>query len=116
LSFVTMLISPVIAGGEPCQAFYFQATNTLNLVNDGGTAMVSTTGIVPGTAGTLSNSRCTINTGAATQMISGDNVTVSLPMGFNAGTFSGTKNVYVNAFDNNGFLSHWVTGGTWTVP
>jgi hypothetical protein len=42
-------------------------------------------------------------------------VTVNLPMTFIASTFGGTKNVYINAFDNLGFLSHWVTGGTWTV-
>jgi len=114
LAFVTMLISSVIAGGVPCQVFYFEASNTLNLVNDGGTAMVSA-GIVPGTAGTLSNSRCSINTGGATETISGDNVTVSVPMTFNTTTFGGKQNVYVNAFDNYGFLSHWVTGGSWTV-
>jgi hypothetical protein len=115
LAFVTLLISSAIEGGAPCQAFYFPAANTLNLVNDGGTAMVSTNGIAPGTAGSLANSRCTINTGGATKMISGNNVTVSLPMTFNTGTFGGVKSVYVNAFDNFGLLSHWVTGGTWTV-
>jgi hypothetical protein len=115
LSFVTMLISSVIVGGSPCQAFYFPATNTLNLVTDDGTAMVTPNGISPGTAGTLSNSRCSINTGTASRVIAGTNVMVSLPMTFNPGTFGGMKNVYVNAFDNFGFLSHWVTSGTWTV-
>jgi hypothetical protein len=115
LSFVTMLISPVIVGGTACQAFYFPATNVLNLVNDAGSAMVSANGITPGTAGTLANSRCSINTGAASRSVSGNNVTVSLPMAFSPGTFGGTQNIYVNAFDNFGFLSHWVTGGTFTV-
>lgn len=115
LSFVTALISAVIVGATPCQAFYFPTTNTLNLVNDAGTAMVSANGIVPGTAGSLANSRCTINTGAASATISGNNVTVSMAMTFNTSTFAGQQNIYVNAFDNAGHLSHWVTGGTWTV-
>lgn len=115
LSFVTLLISPVIVGGAACQAFYFPATNTLNLVNDSGSAMVSANGIVVGTAGTLANSRCSINTGAATQFSLGDNVTVSLPLTFNTTNFGGSQTVHVNAFDDFGFLSHWVAAGTWTV-
>jgi hypothetical protein len=115
LSFVTLLISSVIVGGTPCQAFYFPAANTLNLVNDAGTAMVSATGITPGTAGTLSNSRCSIDTGGASSTISGDNMMVDLPLTFNSSTFGGAKNVYINAFDNFGYLSEWVTGGTFVV-
>jgi parallel beta-helix repeat protein len=115
LSFVTLLISSVIVGGTPCQAFYFPAANVLNLVNDAGTAMVSANGIAPGTAGSLANSRCTINTGTASRTVSGNNVSVNLPMTFSTANFPGAKNVYVNAFDNFGFLSHWVTGASFTV-
>jgi len=115
LSFVTMLVSPVIVGAPACQAFYFPASNTLNLVNDSGSAMVSANGIVPGTAGTLSNSRCSINTGSASSSPAGNNVTVALPMTFNPSTFGGAKNIYLNAFDDFGKLSHWVTSATWTV-
>ena len=111
LSFVTLLISSVIVGGTPCQAFYFPAANVLNLVNDSGTAMVSANGIAPGTAGSLANSRCTINTGTASRNVSGNNVSVSLPLTFNTATFAGPQNVYVNAFDNFGYLSHWGYGG-----
>jgi len=115
LDFVTMLIAPVIDGSLPCQAFYFPYSNTINLVNDSSTAMVSTTGIVPGTVGTLSNSRCSINTGGASSSSTIDNVTITLPMTFDTTTFGGAKNIYLNAFDNFGNLSHWVTSGTWTV-
>jgi hypothetical protein len=115
LSFVTVLINSVIVGGVPCQIFYFLAANTLNLVNDGGTAMLSTTGIAPGTAGSLANSRCAIDAGGASRVISGNNVTVKLPLTFNAETLGGAQNVYVNAFDNVGMLSHWVLGGSWSV-
>jgi len=115
LNFVTMLLAPDIVGALPCQAFYFPYSNTMNLVNDSSTAMVSTTGVVPGTAGTLSNSRCSIDTGAASSSSTVDTVTVTLPMTFDPTTFGGAKNIYLNAFDDFGNLSHWVTGGTWTV-
>jgi len=115
LAFVTMLIAPDIVGSLPCQAYYFPYSDTINLVNDSSTAMVSTNGIVPGTAGTLSNSRCSINARAASSSQSVDTVTVTLPITFNASTFGGPKNIYLNAFDDFGNLSHWVTSGTWTV-
>ena len=115
LAFVTMLVSPAILGAPGCQAFYFPATGTINLVNDSSSAMVSTTGIAPGTAGTLSNSRCSIDTGTASFTSTADDVTVTLPMTFNAGTFGGAKNIYLDAFDDFGDLSDWVTSGTWTV-
>jgi len=115
LSFVTILISSVIVGAPACQAFYFPASNTLNLVNDSGSAMVSTNGIAPGTAGTLANSRCSINTGSASSSPAGNNVTVALPMTFDSSTFGGAKNIYLNAFDDFGKLSHWVNSATWTV-
>jgi len=45
----------------------------------------------------------------------GTAATVNLPVTFNPATFGGLKNVYVNAFDNTGLLSHWVQLGTLTV-
>ena len=59
---VHMLISDKIVGGIPCHVIYFPPSNTLNLVNDLGNALVSPTGVQPGTGGFLSNSRCTLNT------------------------------------------------------
>ena len=47
--------------------------------------------------------------------IAGTSVTVTLPMNFQPSTFGGLKNVYVNAFDNYGLLTHWVQGATMTV-
>ena len=115
LSFVTMLISPVIVGPPACQALYFPASNAINLLNDSGSAMVSITAVDLGTAGTLSNSLCSINTGTASSTSTSDNVTVTLPMTFDTGTFGGTKNIYLNAFDDFGDLSDWVSSATWTV-
>lgn len=115
LSFMTVLISQAIVGAGACQAFYFPAANTLNLVNDAGTAMVSETGIAPGTAGTLANSRCSIDTGSASRTLAGNTVTVNLPVTFITGTFSGAQSIYVNAFDQSGLTTDWVSGANWTI-
>jgi hypothetical protein len=115
LSMIHLLVSDRILGGVPCQAIYFPASNTLNLINDTGTLLVSSTGVVPGTPGSIANSRCSINTGQAFRTVTGNSVTVTLPMNFQPGTFGGFKNVYVNAFDNYGLLTHWVQGATMMV-
>ena len=116
LNIITLLIASSIVGGSPCQAFYFPLTNTLNLVNDSGTAMVSQTGNAPGTGGVLANSRCSLNTAASTKSVSGNNLTVTFPMGFAATGFTGVKSVYGNVFDIYGTLSHWVQIGYFSVP
>jgi hypothetical protein len=115
LTQVHLLISDRIVGGVPCQVVYFPGTNRLNLINDSGTALVSPGGIQPGTFGVLSNSRCAINTSAASITIAGTSLTVNVPLTFQVGTFGGAKGVYGNAFDNTGLTSHWVQGATFSV-
>jgi uncharacterized repeat protein (TIGR02543 family) len=116
LSMIHVLVSDRIVGGTPCQAVYFPLGNTLDLINDTGTALVSgAVGVAPGTPGTLANSRCSINTGLASRSVTDKNVTVTIPMNFQAATFGGMRNVYVNAFDIAGQLSHWVQASTLNV-
>jgi hypothetical protein len=113
---IHVLVSDRIMGGSPCQAVYFPLGNTLDLINDTGTALVSGAfGVAPGTPGTFANSRCSINTGLASRSVSDKNVTVTIPLNFKAATFGGMRNVYVNAFDVAGQLSHWVQAATINV-
>ena len=115
LTQVHLLISDRIVGGSPCQVVYFPGNNTLNLINDSGSALVSLTGVTPGTGGFLANSRCQVNTAAASISTSGTNLSVNIPLSFTTATFAGAKNVYGNAFDNTGMTSHWVQGATLLV-
>ena len=63
----------------------------------------------------LTTSRCSIPAGAV-RVVSGNTVTLNLPVNFNASAFgAGTKNVYVNGFDVTGAVTHWIQTGTWTV-
>jgi hypothetical protein len=107
LAMVHLLISSQIVGGAPCQIVFFPGANSVHLINDTGSALVPGS-ITPGSnTGTLANSRCVVSGSGMTRANSGNNVTVRLPVSFNAATFGGAKSVYVNVFDTNGLLTHW---------
>ena len=55
----------------------------------------------------LANSRCTVSGAGLTRTNSGQNVTLRIPVSINPATFQGAKNIYVNAFDKDGLLTHW---------
>ena len=115
LSMAHMLISDRIVGGLPCQVVYIPASNMANLINDSGTDLAG--GWISPGAGLLSNSRCSLSgIGMSRTIINeGQTIVLALPLSFNTGSFSGLKNIYLNAFDNTGYLSHWVQAGIWTV-
>jgi hypothetical protein len=111
LSMIHVLASASIVGSPACQVVYFPLANLLNLINDAGTALVSGTGVAPGQAGTLSNSRCSVPTAFASKSQGVNTVSLVLPITYSQ-LFAGPKKVYVNAFDTGGLLSHWVLGST----
>jgi len=83
----------------------------LFLYNDAGASGTSAT---LGTAGTLSNSQCSINAGTATVTTSGMNLTLNLPVTFTA-AYAGAKSVYMYAAGSSA-ASGWLPMGSWTVP
>jgi uncharacterized membrane protein len=98
-------------GGSSCLLYYVRATNQVNLYNDAGTGVV--TGAL-GTAGTLSNSQCSVNLGSATASAKGNDLILSLPVTFSAG-YVGTKNIYMYAAGSSA-SSAWQSMGSWTIP
>lgn len=94
-----------------CLAYYGRSGNTVNLLNDAGTAWMSGT---RGSAGTLQNSSCAISLAGTTATTSGDTLTVSLPVTFRT-AFAGPKNIYLYAGNATGARSGWQTRGSWTV-
>jgi hypothetical protein len=114
LTMVHLLIGSAISDPAPCQAVYFPASNTLNLINDSGTALVASTSPVLGLGGALSNSRCTVYAGAATRTTAWNSITLNLPVTFTP-AFAGRKTAYAVAFDNTGLVTHWVQGGPLNV-
>lgn len=112
---VHLRFSTEIVKGTPCHVIFFPQSNTLNLVNDSGTALVHPTGEAIGSLGTISNSYCTVNPAGAGKSANGKLMTINVPVSFNKQNFAGPKNIYVNAFDNSGGLTHWVQVGTLNV-
>ena len=96
-----------------CLAYYSRSGNAMYLLNDAGSAWLGPVGM--GTAGTLSNSQCTINTAASSvSNVSGTDNVVNLAVTF-ASSFSGTKNVKMHVEGSSGY-NGWQIMGTWTVP
>jgi hypothetical protein len=111
-----MLISDRVVGGAACHVVLFTGNpRSVALINDAGTGFAGAGQVLVGSANQLANSRCSLNVAAATSSVSGNNVTVTYPMTFTPATFGGLKNVYLNTFDVDGNLSHWVQGGILTV-
>jgi hypothetical protein len=109
-------LTPNITGSLFCHVVYFRGTNTLNLIDDAGTGFVSETGIAPG-SGTLQNSRCTLN-GANTSIsfsTSGGDAAFIIGLTHNEQTFSAPKQLFVNAFDTLGNVTHWWPGNYMTT-
>jgi hypothetical protein len=114
LAVVHVRINSGIVGGAPCHIVYFPGSNTVNLVNDAETALVLPVPVLLNSA-TIGTGRCILRT-TGSRTISGNNLTLRLPVDFISPAFSGMKSVYVNAFDIAGALTHWVQTGTVTVP
>jgi hypothetical protein len=107
---VHLRLNTAVVGGAPCHAVYFATNNTIALINDAGTALIGPVAL--GTA--VAGGRCSIAAGAS-RVPSGNSLTLNVPFTFNTGTFGGAKNIYVDAFDLHGAVTHWVRTGTWTV-
>jgi hypothetical protein len=102
-----------IQAENSCYLYYTKADNKLSLYDNSGTVLLG--GITPGVSGTTSNGQCTLNGGASSAVNSGNTLTLSVAITFQA-SFTGTKAIYGYATDQAGANSGWQTLGTWTVP
>jgi hypothetical protein len=96
------------AGG--CYLYYSRASNQIQLANDGGSFG---TALTVGTAGTLTNSQCTLDAGASSVTPSGNTLTLNVALSFKA-AFAGAKNIYMEA-QNATLDSGWSPKGTFTT-
>src|SRR6202034_1989666 len=76
-----------------CLAYYTPANNEVNLFND---ASTGTTQATRGTATTLQNSQCSINVAGTAVTTSGNNLTLTLAVTFEAG-YTRAENTYMDA-------------------
>jgi hypothetical protein len=94
-----------------CRVIYYPALNQMHLYDDAGTTQSAA--VTPGSATTVSNSQCTLNGTGSSFSNAGNNLTLNVALTF-TGTFTGLKNIYMYAAENNGTTAGWTQKGTWT--
>ena len=112
LTWVQALMQSSLTGAGACWVQYYRPGNLLMLVNDAGAAGQGA--MVPGTAGSIQNSQCTLNVGASSVIASGNTLTLTLAL-TPSSNFTGVKNIYTAAQDTSGQSTGWQQKGTWTA-
>src|SRR5260370_857477 len=112
IHYVEILFQTQISGQSACYLQYVPSNSTISLVSDSGTGYAGAGQV--GIAGTLSNSQCTVDTGASLVVTSGNNLTVTVAITFKA-AFTGAKNSYMNVINRSNVSSGFVAKGIWTA-
>ena len=107
--FTSTFVNPAV---NSCLVYYNPAANQINLIQDSGTTFFTAT---PGAATTLQNSQCSLNVATTSVTMTGNTLTLNLPMTF-LSAYAGAKNIYMYAADVSGSNRGWQQLGTWTVP
>lgn len=115
LGVVNILINRALDGGNACYIAYSRPFGLLFLVRDGGTAEGLIGPLVPGTAGTISNSQCSISGQGTSAVVSGNSLTLTLAVSF-AASFRGNRVIYTAAQSVSNVSSGWQTMGAALVP
>lgn len=106
-----LLFNTTQTGADGCYIRY--RANALYLADNSGTNWLG--GFAPGSAGTASNSYCSISGSGASVTGSGTQLSVTVPVTFQS-VFAGAKNTYAITYDDDAMNSGWQPMGTWTVP
>lgn len=114
IAHVFPLFNTSASGAYGCYIYYSRGANALFLANDAGT--VWTGGFYPGTSSAAANSYCAIFGTGSSVSTSGNQLSLTVNVAFQPSTFSGTKNSYLNVYDNEDLYSGWQQVGTWTIP
>ncbi len=105
-----LFIGSVLGAASSCWLEYQPSTKIVFLKSDNNASWTQAT---LGTASTLQNSQCSVNTGASTASGSGNTLTLALPISFKP-AFAGARSLFIFAADN-GANTGWQTAGSWTV-
>ena len=100
------------SSGTACYVVVYPPERSIYLFNDANTALTGP--ILPGAAGTVQNSQCTLNGAGSSITASGNTLTVNLAIAF-PGSFAGAKQISAYAQSVTAANSGWQTLGAWTV-
>jgi hypothetical protein len=112
VQWLQFILNGLQSGVRACYVHYDVASNEVYLRDDTDPGWVGSKQL--GTAGSLTNSQCTLNTGASSFASGGTTVTLNLALTFTT-AFAGSKTIYALA-DSGNWNSGWYEAGTWTVP
>jgi uncharacterized repeat protein (TIGR03803 family) len=107
--FSSTLADPAV---NSCLLYYNVTANVINLAANNGMTWATAT---PGTAITLQNSQCSLYAAGSSVVLSGNTLTLTLPMTFYP-TFAGAIDINLYAADVSGSDSGRQQLGTWSVP
>jgi hypothetical protein len=113
INIANVLINNALDGTHACYLAYVRPQNTVFLVTDDGTGL--STGLLLNGSGSISNSQCTINGQGSSAVGTGNTLTLTLNITFQA-SFAGTKVIYLATRDLSSGNSGWQALGAWTVP
>ena len=105
LSTIYAMFNATFSGINSCMVEYSRPANTLYLLNDAG--IVWSPAII-GSATVLSNSQCSVNAATTTAILSGNNLTLALPVTF-ASADGGAKTIWgyaAGSVANSGWQTH----------
>jgi hypothetical protein len=105
-----VLFNNVLYGPSGCWIYYQASNNTLQLAN---TSSSWQSGAI-GSSTVLQNAQCSISLAGASASISGQNLSLRIPITFKS-AFAGTKNIYLRAQDKTGQIAPYQVMGTWKV-
>lgn len=105
------LHSSAAAVPNSCHGFYDRQANAVFVYNDALNAVQGP--LIPGAAAVAENSRCRVSGTGMTAVVSGNDLTLALPM-TKLGTYaSAAVNLYLWAVDQDGLGTGWQQGATW---
>jgi len=108
-----ILINSVLNGQHACYIAYSRLFNVLYLVNDNGDGLLSGGSLITG--GNVSNSQCAVSWGNNAVAANGNNLSLTLNIGFSPG-FGPNLVFYLATRDvNEGNNTDWQARGTWVA-
>ena len=114
LNEILLQMNVVQISARACYVYYQPQGSHLYLADDSGEIWM-TPALTPGSAGTASNSQCTLNAGSSSVAVVGNDLTLTVALTFSS-TWLGARNVYLYAAGMSRQNSGWVKEGTWTHP
>ncbi len=110
IAFAQLVMNAGLNGYNACFIHYDRASNVFHLLNDTGTGWL---GLFAGSATQVQNSQCILQGVGSGGTVAGTNLTTTYNLSF-AGSFTGARQIYMQAVDQTGIIEVWHQTAIWT--